>query len=101
MIEISVRATVVRVTGRFDRDSASELRRKLSAAWGTEPGTVVIDFSFSAEVSDVGLVALLEPLHDGALRLRFRGLTHRQRKLMRVLAATTEPPPARMRRGAA
>ncbi len=86
MIEPFIRETVIRVTGVFDRDSAARLRGALTSAWASEPGTVLIDFSLTQEVSDVALAAMLNPLRGGDVRLRFRGLTQRQRQLIRLLA---------------
>ncbi len=85
MIQPLIRETVIRVTGAFDRDSAVRLRSALARAWASEPGTVLIDFSLAQEVSAVGLAAMLEPIRDGEVRLRFRGLTQRQRLLIRML----------------
>ncbi len=47
---------------------------------------MLIDFSLAQEVSDVALAAMLVPIRDGEVRLRFRGLMQRQRQLIRLLA---------------
>jgi hypothetical protein len=102
----AVRDSVIRVTGTFDRDAAERLRHALSTTWAADPGAVLVDFSLAREVSDVGLALVAAPLLGGNLRVRFRGLTQRQRRLLRFLSPGPErepgpgggerpPPPAR------
>jgi anti-anti-sigma regulatory factor len=72
--------TVLRLSGVFDRDSASALREELARA---PAGELVVDFSHVREFADLGVAVLARDLAAGARRLRLRGLRTHQLRLFR------------------
>lgn len=72
---------VVRLSGVFDRDSASELAEELARSPARE---VVVDFSLVREFADLGVAALARDLARRAERpLHLRGLRTHQLRLFR------------------
>ncbi len=72
--------TVLRVSGVFDFDSASELRDRLA---GEPDDDLVLDFSHVREFADLGVAALARGLAGGQRRLSLRGLRQHQLRLFR------------------
>jgi anti-anti-sigma regulatory factor len=73
--------TVLRLSGVFDRDSASALREELERSSG---GDLVVDFSLVREFADLGVAALARDLAGARdRRLRLRGLRTHQLRLFR------------------
>jgi anti-anti-sigma regulatory factor len=73
--------TVLRLSGVFDRDSASELRELLARSAGEE---LVVDFSLVREFADLGVAVLARDLASApGRRLSLRGLRTHQLRLFR------------------
>jgi anti-anti-sigma regulatory factor len=85
--EIEGNRTVFRLSGVFDRASASELAEWLAAERGDE---VVLDFSLVREFADLGVAALAHDLADGDRRLLLRGLRQHQLRIFRYFGVDIE-----------
>jgi anti-anti-sigma regulatory factor len=79
--------TVIRLSGVFDRASASELTERLEAERADE---IVLDFSLVREFADLGVAALAHDLAGGDRRLLLRGLRQHQLRIFRYFGVDIE-----------
>ena len=79
--------TIFRVSGVFDRASATELRARVEAEGGAD---VILDFSFVREFADLGVAALASELAGGDLHLRLRGLRQHQLRIFRYFGVDVD-----------
>lgn len=85
--EMDGNRTVIRLSGVFDRASASELTERLEAERGDE---IVLDFSLVREFADLGVAALAHDLAGGDRRLLLRGLRQHQLRIFRYFGVDIE-----------
>ena len=85
--EVEGSRTVFRLSGVFDRGSASELAEWLQAERG---GEIVLDFSLVREFADLGVAALAHDLADADRRLLLRGLRQHQLRIFRYFGVDVE-----------
>ena len=78
---------VIRLSGRFDRDSAIELGERLEGERGAE---LVLDFSLVREFADLGVATLAHGLAGGERRLRLLGLRHHQLRIFRYFGVDVD-----------
>lgn len=83
--------TVIRVSGTFDRSSASELTRRVEGEPTDEP--LVLDFSLVREFADLGVAALAHGLARAERRLQLRGLRQHQLRIFRYFGVDVERAP--------
>jgi anti-anti-sigma regulatory factor len=86
--EVEGGRAVIRLSGVFDRGSASELAERLVAEPADE---VVLDFSLVRDFADLGVALLAHDLAGGGeRRLLMRGLRQHQLRIFRYFGVDVE-----------
>ena len=81
---------LLRLKGRFDREAARELVRRLEAAG---PRPMLLDFTRVERVEDASLSLLAESLRGRGAAVSISGLSGHHRRLLAYLCTDDQPSP--------